>query len=208
MKSKMASFSRFLKRNIYYLLLILCIAVIATIITVTLVNANRDPITDVVVPPDQGEVPNPDPTPDPEDTAIIFDAPVRVGEIGMDYSATEFVFSSTLNQFRVHKGIDFIAEAGTDVYAAYEGTVESVSTDVINGTMIVIKHNDELKTVYKSLDREPLVAVGDRVRKGDVIGKVSDSACFEVAEGAHLHFEVLKNGELTDPYVYLLNSEK
>lgn len=208
MKSKMASFGRFLKRNIYYLLLILCIAVIATIITVTLVNANRDPIADVVVPPDQSEVPDPDPTPDPEDTAIIFDAPVRVGEIGMDYSATEFVFSSTLNQFRVHKGIDFIAEAGTDVYAAYEGTVESVSTDVINGTMIVIKHNDELKTVYKSLDREPLVAVGDRVRKGDVIGKVSDSACFEVAEGAHLHFEVLKNGELTDPYVYLLNSEK
>ena len=187
MKSKMASFGRFLKRNIYYLLLILCIAVIATIITVTLVNANRDPITDVVVPPDQGEVPNPDPTPDPGETAIIFDAPVRVGEIGMDYSATEFVFSSTLNQFRVHKGIDFIAEAGTDVYAAYEGTVESVSTDVINGTMIVIKHNDELKTVYKSLDREPLVAVGDRVRKGDVIGKVSDSACFEVAELSLIH---------------------
>ena len=213
MRSKMAGFGRFLKRNVYYLLLILCVAVIATIIAVTLATANNDSVVDVIKPGDEIEQPGGDEKPgtDPEPekpTAIIFDAPVRTGEIGMDYSATEFVFSSTMNQMRIHKGIDFVAEAGTDVYAVYEGVVETVSTDAFNGTMIVIKHNDDLKTVYKSLERDPLVKTGDRVRKGDVIGKVGNTTCFEVAEGAHLHFEVLEKGALADPYVYLLNSEK
>ena len=205
----MKTMLKFLKRNIYYVLLILCIAAIATIVAVSLTTLNRNDVVDVVVPPiDEGEE-KPDTDPDPViPEAMIFDAPVRTGEIGMDYSETQFVFHETLQQYRTHRGIDFKAEAGTEVYAAYEGTVSDISTDLLNGTVIVIDHGDGIQTVYKSLAAEVNVEIGDRVRKRDVIGSVSDSMGVELAEGAHLHFEVLADGELTDPYEYLLEGEK
>lgn len=208
---KARAVARFFKRNIYYLLLIVCIAVIATIVALTLVNANREPIADVNTPPivdGGGDAEEPGTNPDPTPVQIIFDAPVRTGEIGMDYSETDLVFHLTLGDSRTHRGIDFMAEAGTEVYAAYEGTVESISAGVLYGTVITIDHGDGLKTVYKSLGSETKVEVGDRVRKGDIIGTVSDTMGIEHAEGAHLHFEVTKAGLLVDPYTYLLSSGK
>ena len=49
---------------------------------------------------------------------------------------------------------------------------------------------------------------GATVKAGDVIGQVGTSATSEVADGAHVHFEVIKSGTRVDPADYLLSSDE
>jgi murein DD-endopeptidase MepM/ murein hydrolase activator NlpD len=104
--------------------------------------------------------------------------------------------------------MDFYAEEGAEVFAVYDGVVESVETTLLDGVNIVIDHENGLKTVYNSLADGDMVSVGDAVAKGEVIGAVSITNRQEYKSGAHLHFEVLENGKSINPLNYLTLPEK
>jgi len=136
--------------------------------------------------------------------AIVFATPVLNAEIIKGYSATELQYSATMKQWEAHKAIDFGTLDQADVYCAFDGTIESISNPYLMGTTIVINHGNNLKTVYSSLDIEGVdVNEGDKVKKGEVIGKTSKSAQSESADGNHLHFEVLLDNKKVDPNQYL-----
>ena len=139
---------------------------------------------------------------------IIFTMPVENGEIIKDYSNTSLKYNATLKQWESHKAVDIKAGDDANVLACYDGEVIDVSNTYLKGTVVTIKHNDSLQTLYGSLDDNVLVKVGDKVLKGQIIGKVSTSAKNESVDGNHLHFEVLKNGIKVDPNLYLITSEK
>lgn len=205
-KGFFAATAGFIKKYIYFILLFICVAAIVTIIIVA--TTQKTPAPPVGNNDQQKEEPLPeDPIPIAK-TPMVFSLPVKEGALGNDFSFTDFVWLATQGRYQTHKAIDFKAPAGTNVYAVYDGTVEAVYDDTLEGTVIVIKHQDNVKTVYKSLDSSVSVRVGDTVRTNDVIGKVSDSMTYEVAEGPHLHFEVWKDGKIIDPYIYLVNVEK
>jgi murein DD-endopeptidase MepM/ murein hydrolase activator NlpD len=124
-----------------------------------------------------------------------------------EYSET-MVWSSTLNRFSSHTAIDFFANEGSSVFAVYDGVVKSVETSVLKGTTITIDHGNGLLTVYNSLADGDSVTVGQKVSKGQVIGQVSVTNRQEYKDGAHLHFEVIENGENIDPIKYLDIAEK
>jgi murein DD-endopeptidase MepM/ murein hydrolase activator NlpD len=105
-------------------------------------------------------------------------------------------------------GVDFGAEAGSEVLCAYEGTVESIASSYLEGTTVVINHGNGLKTVYNSIDADENLKEGQKVSAGEVIGFVSDNNRQEYKDGPHLHFEVLLNGERVDPNDYLMMAEK
>lgn len=162
------------------------------------------------------EVANIDVIPEFDDTAIavnnpkpiVFVSPVANYTIGMIYAENEVIYNSTLKEWSTHLGVDFIAERGANVVAVYAGTVESITYNVLEGTVITIKHNDTLTTVYKSLGQDIEVSVGEKVTQSQVIGRVSDSATSESKQGPHLHFEVLEKGKNVDPAKYLTNAGK
>ena len=139
---------------------------------------------------------------------IIFIMPVENGEIIKDFSNTSLKYNSTLKQWESHKAVDIKANDDANVLACYDGEVVDVSSTYLKGTVVTIKHNDSLQTVYGSLDENVLVKVGDKVSKGQIIGKVSTTAKNESSDGSHLHFEVLLNGIKVDPNLYLITSEK
>ena len=56
--------------------------------------------------------------------------------------------------------------------------------------------------MYSNLSTDKLVEVGDRVEKGQVISGIGDTALFECADEAHLHFEVISKGKNVDPGKY------
>jgi murein DD-endopeptidase MepM/ murein hydrolase activator NlpD len=68
---------------------------------------------------------------------------------------------------------------------------------------VTIDHGNGLKTVYNSLADGDSVTEGQVVKAGDVIGQVSVTNRQEYKSGAHLHFEVLENGDSIDPIKYL-----
>jgi len=121
------------------------------------------------------------------------------GEIINRFSGDELVFSNTMRDWRVHRGIDIAAPPGTQVRAAAAGVVEQVFVDDMLGVVVIIGHGNGLHTLYASLQSEEFIAVGTRVSAGDIIGGVGGTAISEIADGPHLHFEVHRNGVQIDP---------
>lgn len=115
-----------------------------------------------------------------------------------------FYHNTTLDKYYLHTGIDFAGDVGDEVYAALDGTVESITSDpVLMGTTITLSHENGLKTTYTFVDAAEGLAVGDTVEKGDVIATVAEAMGQEYKDGAHLHFEVFLNDEAVDPETYL-----
>lgn len=125
------------------------------------------------------------------------------GTITEDYAMSNLAYSKTLDEWRVHDGIDIGAQADTPVKAAAAGVVEKVYKDDKMGNTVMIKHSGDYETVYESLGENVKVKQGQVVKQGDVIGTVGQSASFEILDGNHVHFGVLKNGKITDPHQFI-----
>ena len=132
--------------------------------------------------------------------------PVSTVLMGSDYG---FYYNQTLNSYYEHAGVDFMAAVGAEVFAVEDGTIESIyKDDLLSGTEIVLNHGNGLKTVYRFVTEAENIKVGDKVKKGEVIATVAEANGDEYKEGAHLHFEVLKNNVNVDPATYLTLEEK
>ena len=98
-----------------------------------------------------------------------------------------------------HLGVDLRASTGTSVYAADGGEVVYAGWLSSYGYLVKIKHDNGDQTYYAHLSRIS-VSVGSRVYKGQLIAK---SGATGNVTGAHLHFEIRKNGSTVNPVSYL-----
>ena len=131
------------------------------------------------------------------------------GNVAKGHSLTVPVFSATLEEWRVHSGIDIGCEEGAEVFAAFDGTVSKVYTDPLLGCTVVIDHGDDVSTIYSNLESDDtLIAVGSTVKAGESIGTVGDTSLSELAEEPHLHFEVSVGGVKADPLDYISDESK
>lgn len=101
-----------------------------------------------------------------------------------------------------HTGIDIAANKGQAVYATADGVVQSANYTGDYGNLIILKHAFGLATRYGHLSGYH-VKVGDIVTRGDVIGYIGSTGR---STGAHLHYEILVNGQLMNP-LQLLTSQ-
>ena len=146
----------------------------------------------------------PDTTKPPETTiAKVFYVRPLAGKVIRGYSESTPVYNPTMDDWRVHTGIDIAAEAGEAVCAVAAGTVSAVYTDYFKGTVIEIQHLDGRVSVYCGLASDPPATIGDSVAAGTIIGGVGETAIFESLDGAHLHFEMMQDGKQIDPTLYL-----
>lgn len=227
----------FFMRNIYYFVLgFILVAAIA--VTVILVLTDNGGMIDTIdntggtiekpndsAPIDSDDKPSENPSDDkpdqptdpvdkpddPEDkptAKVSFIMPVDNATVLTDYTATSVVYNKTLNVYTGHLAIDFAAESGTPVKAVYDGVIESVETSYLTGTTVIVKHGDNLKTVYNSIEADESLVAGAKVTQGQKLGTVSDNNKQEYKDGAHLHFEVYEDGKKISPYKYLAVSEK
>ena len=172
---------------------IIGILVVACAIVIALVNAKQNKA------PTQNITPS-DSIPVATTTYVV---PLKNATIAKDYSSQELQYNNTLKQWEIHKAIDFLATDDTNVYAITNGTISNIYTNYLEGTVIEISHADGLVSVYKSLNSDVTVAVGDVVTAGQIIGSVSESMAQELNTGKHLHLEMLLNGVKVNPNNYL-----
>ncbi len=103
---------------------------------------------------------------------------------------------------RMHWGLDFTAPKGTEVYATGDGVVESIEDIAWGyGKNVVINHGFGYKTRYAHLSAFK-VKPGQKVSRGQVIGLVGSTG---KSTGAHLHYEVEKDGVKVNPMSYFFN---
>jgi len=110
-----------------------------------------------------------------------------------------------------HYGVDIVKEGYMLDYitAHSEGTVVDIQDGYSNkkgatgragwGNFVKLSHNGYY-TLYAHLKKGLSLKIGDKVKKGDVVGYMSDSGD---AYGGHLHFEVYRGNTRIDPTPYL-----
>jgi len=109
-----------------------------------------------------------------------------------------------LHYRRMHTGIDLTAQLGTPVYATGDGTVQVAGRGANlggYGIAVVVNHGYGFKTLYGHLS-EVTVTPGQRVKRGDMIGKVGRTG---LSSGYHLHYEVIQNDNKVNPVYFFFN---
>lgn len=129
--------------------------------------------------------------------------PTVVADLGKDRtaaSASRFVMPVQGKIIRSYSkktnGIDVAADVGTPVKAAADGTVAAVTKNTGGTTIIVLRHADNILTVYGGVD-------GLKVAKGDKVGRGQTIAAIGAASPPLLHFEVRKGVDSVDPMAYI-----
>ena len=184
LKQKMVSL---VKRYGYYMLIgLLLVAIITTLIVVGVASSKEN---------DKQSIPT--------NSSVTPYMPVLNATIYKEYCGDSLVYNSTLKQWETHNGIDFQVANGSAVYSILDGKIQDVYTNVLEGTVVVVAHDNGLTSTYGSLDDNVKVEVGDKVSRGDELGTVSTSATAESEAGAHLHFAMTDNGQKVDPASYL-----
>lgn len=131
--------------------------------------------------------------------------PVALGAVSKGYSIDVPVYSTTMDDYRVHRGVDIAVPVGSDVFAAADGTVSAVWEDPLSGCALRIDHAGGATSTYYNLSRETLDVMkpGMTVVSGGVVGTVGETSLLEIAEEPHVHYELTVNGEYVDPCEYI-----
>ena len=98
-----------------------------------------------------------------------------------------------------HAGIDIGGKLGDPVYAAADGDVIEAGFNSSRGNYIVIRHSSGLDTWYMHLSRID-VKENQEVKKSEPIGTIGSTGR---STGAHLHFEIVQNGQTINPLPYM-----
>ena len=181
-KLKRKDFWAFFKKYGYIVVLSIIVMAVAITLALTVNNDNTEPT---------------------DSTPITLYNPILNATVAKSYSSNSLLYNSTLKHWEAHKAITFTVGTNTDVFAVLDGTVKEIRKNYLDGTVIVIEHQEGLKSVYSSLAEDIKVKVNDVVKKGDVIGNASNTANKELNLGNHLRFELYENGVNIDPSSYL-----
>ena len=170
------------------------ILVIACAVTIALVTSRNNSQVDI----------------DPGQTVSgnSFVLPMQGATVMKDYSGSELQYNDSLEQWEIHKAVDFKPGDSLDVYAIADGTVSNVYINHLEGRVIEITHADGLVSIYKSLVEDVSVSVGDRVSAGQVIGQAGNTMSNELRSEVHLHLEMTLDGIKVDPNDYLSLGDK
>ena len=100
-----------------------------------------------------------------------------------------------LKKWSLHTGTDIGAPKGVKIVAMNSGTILFSGYSSGYGNYITIDHGGGYVTLYAHMSKRA-AEKGNKVKKGDVIGYVGSTG---YSTGPHLHFEVIINGNTTDP---------
>jgi murein DD-endopeptidase MepM/ murein hydrolase activator NlpD len=100
-----------------------------------------------------------------------------------------------------HQGLDISTDKGRPVVATADGAVESAEWNGNYGNLLILDHGFGIKTRYGHLQAFA-VKPGSRVQRGDLVGYVGATGR---TTGAHLHYEILANGQLINPLGLLIS---
>ena len=105
-------------------------------------------------------------------------------------------------QWAMHEGIDFLADAGSQVVAAAGGVVQFAGFHPQYGFMVDIDHGNDLVTRYAHLSKL-FIKEGDVLMRGKRIGLTGSTGR---STGPHLHFEVRFRGAPQNPARFLASN--
>ena len=107
---------------------------------------------------------------------------------------------------KFHHGVDVALPVGTELRAPADGVIVHRGSGASGGNTLIVKHADDVFTVYYHLQKTSHLLEGTRVQQGEVIAHSGNTGA---STGPHLHWEVRKSrrwGDTVDPVPYLVGA--
>ena len=123
------------------------------------------------------------------------DWPIQNGKVIRKYGEN---VNGNLNTVTLNYGVDIKASSDLDVKAVAEGVVSAIDWIPGYGSVVIITHKGDYRTVYSHLS-DLYVSEGDKVKMGNVIARVGESL-----EGNVLHFEIWNSRVNQNPETWLV----
>lgn len=232
-KNVFSKSKNFFKREGFYVILFVCLCVVATVAAVTTRNAKKVKNNPISQPKatvqNAGTKVAEEPTVDypnalqvkkntdnktvevPKSGAAAvaksvdnnFVQPVK-GTVALKYSEDPVEMTS-INKRITHMAMDIKANLGDSVVAVMDGKVESIETTEEGMTVTVYHASNGLRSIYANLDEKVKVTKGQSVKKGEQIGVVGNTTTTSAYEkyGSHLHFAMKNQKDFVDPAKYV-----
>lgn len=127
---------------------------------------------------------------------IAFSAPIEGYSVNSRFGLRRLSFE---RRARMHEGLDYAAPSGTPILAAAEGEVIRTGVSSSYGRYVEIQHANGVTSFYAHMSRIR-AEEGQFVAAGDLIGDVGSTGR---STGAHLHFEIRRDGEQINPDDFL-----
>jgi len=120
--------------------------------------------------------------------------PVKAGKIARRFGENK---NEKLNTITLNYGVDIATKSQQEIVAVAEGIVSTIEWIPGYGSVIILTHNNQYRTVYGHVG-DIKVKEGDVIKAGTVIGRVSESL-----EGNILHFEIWNERNYQNPELWL-----
>lgn len=120
--------------------------------------------------------------------------PITNGKIFRKFGENK---NSKLNTVTLNYGIDIKASKDLNVKAVSDGVVSIIDYIPGFGSVLIISHKDEYRTVYSHLS-QIFVKEGDKIKNGQLIATVGESL-----DGTILHFEIWNGRQNINPEIWL-----
>ncbi len=121
--------------------------------------------------------------------------PVRNGHVVRKFGENR---NQKLNTVTINYGVDIKVPSEEEVKAVADGVVSAIEFIAGYGSVIIITHKGDYRTVYSHLS-EIYVSEGDKVKRGKLIARVG-----ETLEGNILHFEIWNSRINQNPEIWLV----
>lgn len=224
-ENKIKKSSNFFKKEGFYLIVFICLCIVATVAVIVAQNQKNAKST-ALQQSQVSEQPSNDYSnalevkktnsndvnvPDSGDKTAAVSKPIDTsfikpvdGTLARAYSVDPVYWEST-GTSRPNFGIDIKCSLGKAVFAVRDGKVEKITANSQDGVEVTINHQDGIKTIYSNLDPKVSVKEGQILKKGTVIGTVGNSTLRSAYEkyGDHIHFAVMKGNDFVDPARYV-----
>lgn len=128
-------------------------------------------------------------------------SPPCKGTVIKPMSTDTLEYNAVLGDWRTHNGVDIALDTSESITAVHGGVITEMFDGAMGETVIVDCKNG-FTAVYACLCETDCVSVGQEISSGDVIGKAG-AVGSESVQDAHLHLELIKDGEYVNPCDYI-----
>ncbi len=119
-------------------------------------------------------------------------------KITKGFSDTELVYSNTMDDWRIHCGIDIETYKNAEIVSMSSGKISDIIKDDIYGSTIVVDHIQAV-VKYSNIDVYDNIVIGCDVVSGMPLGTVSNNPMCEINDNLHIHIEAYKNDVAINP---------
>lgn len=129
-------------------------------------------------------------------------SPVRYGRISSQFNLSRF--HPVLKKIKAHRGTDFAAPEGAEIYSIAAGEISKMGSDNRNGKYISVTHDSVFRTTYLHMKEfHEGLEIGSKVIQGQIIGKVGSTG---LATGPHVCLRFYRSdyqGDFVSAFPYL-----